>query len=182
MLIQPYISHPRGTIFYHLINFFFSKSCPIDLLRKLLKIIETMIFSLFFVLRKTWYFRQLWKIKKIWSLLSAFIWKCCFSCSVGHKPFWCSLTLLFSPNFMSPFFLSFSFFLFFCFMEPPKFFLVSYFYFCYPLINCWYFCFSCVPINFDWLANFWRWTTLIGLFEFGSFKSYYHVALINHNK
>ena len=72
-----------------------------------------MIFSLFFVLRKTWYFRQLWKIKKIWSLLSAFIWKCCFSCSVGQKPFWCSLTLLFSPNFMSPFFLSFSFFLFF---------------------------------------------------------------------
>ena len=137
-----------------------------------------MIFSLIFILRKTWYFRQLWKIKKIWSLLSAFIWKCCFSCSVGHKPFWCSLALLFSPNFMSPFFLSFSFFLFFLLYRPTKVFLDFIFLFLLSLVH-W---FSCVPINFDWLANFWRLTTLIGLFEFGSFKSYYQVALINHNK
>ena len=95
-----------------------------------------MIFSLIFVLRKTWYFRQLWKIKKIWSLLSAFIWKFCFSCSVGQKPFWCSLTLLFSPNFMSPFFLSFFlFFFFFLLYRTTKVFLGFIFLFLLYLVH-----------------------------------------------
>ena len=80
--MQSYISHhPRGTVFYHLINYLSSKSCPIDLLRKISEIIENMIFSLIFVLREIWYFRQLRKIKKIWYLRWAFLWKCCFSSS-----------------------------------------------------------------------------------------------------
>ena len=49
--MQFYISHPCGTVFYHLINYLSSKSCPIDLLRKITEIIENMIFSLIFVLR-----------------------------------------------------------------------------------------------------------------------------------
>ena len=36
--------------------------------------------------------------------------------------------------------------------------------------------------NIDWLANFWQLITLIGSFEFGSLKSYYHLAIINHDK
>ena len=40
-----------------------------------------MIFSLIFVLRKIWYFRQMRKITKIWYLRWAFLQKCCFSCS-----------------------------------------------------------------------------------------------------
>ena len=63
--MQPYISHPRGTVFYHLINYLSSKTGAIDLLRKRSEIIENMIFSLIFVLRKIRYFRQLRKIKKI---------------------------------------------------------------------------------------------------------------------
>ena len=63
--MQSYISHPRGTVFYHLINFLSSKSCPIHLLRKISEIIENMIFSLIFVLQEIWYFRQLRNIKKI---------------------------------------------------------------------------------------------------------------------
>ena len=85
--MQSYISHhARGTVFYHLINYLSSKSCPIDLLRKILEIIGNMIFSLIFVLRKIWYFRQLRKIKKIWYLRWAFLQKCCFSCSVNNNP------------------------------------------------------------------------------------------------
>ena len=57
--------HLRGTVFYHLINYLSSKSCPIDLLRKISEIIENMIFSLIFVLQEISYFRQLRKIKKI---------------------------------------------------------------------------------------------------------------------
>ena len=63
--MQFYISHPCGTVFDHLINYLSSKSCPIDLLRKISEIIENMIFSLIFVLQEIWYFRQLWKTKKI---------------------------------------------------------------------------------------------------------------------
>ena len=47
--MQSYISHPRGTVFYHLISFSSSKPCPIHLLRKIAEIIENMIFSLIFV-------------------------------------------------------------------------------------------------------------------------------------
>ena len=79
--MQPYSSHPRATVFYHLINVLSSKSCPIGLLWKISEIIEN-IFSSIFVLRKIWYFRQLWKIKKIWYLRWAFLRKYCFSCSV----------------------------------------------------------------------------------------------------
>ena len=50
--MQFYISHPCGTVFYHLINYLSSKSCPIDLLRKISEIIENMIFSLIFVLQE----------------------------------------------------------------------------------------------------------------------------------
>ena len=82
--MQSYISHPRGTVFYHLINFLSSKSCPIHLLRKISEIIENMIFSLIFVLQEIWYFRQLRKMKKIWHLRWAFLRKCCFSCSVTY--------------------------------------------------------------------------------------------------
>ena len=81
--MQFYISHPCGTVFYHLINYLSSKSCPIDLLRKISEIIENMIFSLIFVLQEIWYFRQLRKTKKIWYLRWAFLRKCCFSCSVN---------------------------------------------------------------------------------------------------
>ena len=56
--MQSYISHLRGTVFYHLINFLLPKSCPVDLSQK------NMIFSLISVLRKI-YFRQLRKTKKI---------------------------------------------------------------------------------------------------------------------
>ena len=45
-------SHPRCTVFYHLI-IFWSLSYSIDLLRKITKILENMIFSLIFVLQKT---------------------------------------------------------------------------------------------------------------------------------
>ena len=47
--MQSYISHQRETVFYHLINFLSSKSCPIHLLRKISEVIENMIFSLIFV-------------------------------------------------------------------------------------------------------------------------------------
>ena len=40
-----------------------------------------MVFSLIFVLRKIWYFRQLRKITKIWYLRWAFLQKYCFSYS-----------------------------------------------------------------------------------------------------
>ena len=63
--MQSYISHPRGIVFYHLINYLSSKFSPIDLLGKISEIIENMIFSLLFVLREIWDFRQLRKIKKI---------------------------------------------------------------------------------------------------------------------
>ena len=55
--MQSYISLLRGTVFYHLINYLSSKSCPIDLLQKILEIIENKIFSLIFVLREIRYFR-----------------------------------------------------------------------------------------------------------------------------
>ena len=42
--MQSYISRPFGTVFYHLINYLSSKSCSIDLLRKISEIIEN-IFS-----------------------------------------------------------------------------------------------------------------------------------------
>ena len=77
--MQSYISHPRGIVFNPLIIFFLSLSCSIDLLQKIQEIIENMIFSSLFVLRKIRYFRQLRKIKKIWYLRWAFLWKCCFS-------------------------------------------------------------------------------------------------------
>ena len=79
--MQSYISHPRGIVFNPLIIFFLSLSCSIDLLQKIQEIIENMIFSSLFVLRKIRYFRQLRKIKKIWYLRWAFLWKCCFSSS-----------------------------------------------------------------------------------------------------
>ena len=52
--MQSYISHRCGRVFYPLIFFlsFFALSCFIDLLRKISEIIENMIFSLIFVLRK----------------------------------------------------------------------------------------------------------------------------------
>ena len=51
--MQSYISHhPRGTVFYHLINYLSSKSSPIDVLRKISEIGENMIFSLIFLLRE----------------------------------------------------------------------------------------------------------------------------------
>ena len=78
--MQSYISHPRGTVFYHLIKFLSSKSCPIHLLRKISEIIENMIFSLILVLQEIWYFCQLPKIKRIWYLRWTFSLKCCFSC------------------------------------------------------------------------------------------------------
>ena len=42
--MQSCISHPRGTVFYHLINFL-SKSYLIDLLRNISEIVENNIFS-----------------------------------------------------------------------------------------------------------------------------------------
>ena len=82
--MQSYISHRCGRVFYPLIFFlsFFTLSCFIDLLRKISEIIENMIFSLIFVLRKIWNFRQMQKITKIWYLRWAFLRKWCFSCSV----------------------------------------------------------------------------------------------------
>ena len=57
--MQSYIFHPHGTFFNKVFNpliiffFFFSPlSCFIDLLQKMSEIIENMIFSLIFVLRK----------------------------------------------------------------------------------------------------------------------------------
>ena len=50
--MQSYISHLRATILYRIIIFSNQISCPIDLLRKILEIIENMIFSLIFVLQK----------------------------------------------------------------------------------------------------------------------------------
>ena len=79
--MQSYISRPRGTVFYHLINYLSSKSCPIHLLRKISEIIENMIFSFIFVLQKIWYFHKLQKIKKMWYLRWAFLRKSCFSWS-----------------------------------------------------------------------------------------------------
>ena len=80
--MQSYIfHHPRGTVFYHLINYLSSTSCAIDLFWKISEIIENIIFSLIFVLQEIWYFRQLRKIKKIWYLRWAFLRKCCFLCS-----------------------------------------------------------------------------------------------------
>ena len=49
--MQSYIFHPRGAV-CHLFNYLSSKSCPIDMLRKISEIIENMIFSLIFGLRK----------------------------------------------------------------------------------------------------------------------------------
>ena len=64
MLIQSYISHPRGTVFYHLINFLSSKSCPIQSLRKISEIIETMIFTLS-IFTKMLFFMQCWRLRAI---------------------------------------------------------------------------------------------------------------------
>ena len=50
--MQSYIFHPRIRVFYHLIHYLSSKSCPIDMLQKLSEIIENILFSLIFVLRK----------------------------------------------------------------------------------------------------------------------------------
>ena len=50
--MQSYISHPRATVFYYLINYLSPKSCPIDLLREISEIIENIILSLIFVLRE----------------------------------------------------------------------------------------------------------------------------------
>ena len=50
--MQSCIFHPHGSVFYHLINYLSWKSCPIDMLWKIPEIIENMIFSLIFVLRK----------------------------------------------------------------------------------------------------------------------------------
>ena len=47
--MQSYISHPCGTVFYHVINFLSLKSCPIHFFRKISEIIENMIFSLIFM-------------------------------------------------------------------------------------------------------------------------------------
>ena len=63
--MQSFFFHPRGTVFYHLITFLSSKSCPIHLLRKTSEIIENMIFYLIFVLQKIRYFHEMEKIKKI---------------------------------------------------------------------------------------------------------------------
>ena len=83
--MQSYISHRRGRVFNPLILFFFFvNTCVIDLLRKILEIIEKMIFSLIFILRKIWYFRQMRQITKIWYSRSTFLQKCCFSCSGRH--------------------------------------------------------------------------------------------------
>ena len=68
MQCNPAISHPRGTVFYHLMSYLSSKSCPIYILWKTSEIIENMKFSWIFVLREIWYFRWLWKLKKIWYL------------------------------------------------------------------------------------------------------------------
>ena len=62
--MQSYISHARVTVFYHLINFLSSKSCPIYLLRKILEIIENIIFSLIFVLQEISYFVNCGKSRK----------------------------------------------------------------------------------------------------------------------
>ena len=63
-------------------QFFLSTSCHFDLLWKILEIIENVIFSLVFVLRKIWYFSQLRKMQKIWYLGWTFFRKWCLSCSV----------------------------------------------------------------------------------------------------
>ena len=95
--MQSYISHRRGRVFNPLIFFsFLSLSCFIDLLRKISEIIENMIFSLIFVLRKMWYFRQLRKITKIWYLHWAFLRKYCFSCSFSNSGYITSYKLFFS--------------------------------------------------------------------------------------
>ena len=39
-----------------------------------------------------------------------------------------------------------------------------------PTVDVFAISFTCVPYNIDWWDNFWRWTNLIGLFEF-------HIAL-----
>ena len=54
--MQSFISHRRETVFYHLFNFFLSKSCPINLLWKISEIIENMIFFLIFVFRENMIF------------------------------------------------------------------------------------------------------------------------------
>ena len=79
--MQSYISHHRGRVFNPPFFSFLSLSCFIDLLQKISETIEKMIFSLIFVLPKI-YFRQMQKITKISYLRSAFLRKCCFSCSV----------------------------------------------------------------------------------------------------
>ena len=61
--MQPYIFHQRGTVFYYLIFFFFSKSCFIDLLRKISEIIENIFFNNF-RFTENMIFHQLRKIKK----------------------------------------------------------------------------------------------------------------------
>ena len=94
--MQSYSSHPRATVFYHLVNVLSSKSCPIGLLWKISEIIENMIFSLIFLLGKIWYFRQLWKINKIWYLGWAFLGKFCFSCSINCPSSWRAALLFFS--------------------------------------------------------------------------------------
>ena len=95
--MQSYISHRRGRLFNPLIFVFsfLSLSCFIDLLRKISEIIENMIFSLIFALRKIWYFRQMREITKIRYLRSAFLRKCCFSCRVSM---WVVYTTCVSKN------------------------------------------------------------------------------------
>ena len=69
--MQSNISHPRGTVFYHKINFFY-KNLAILIIGNYKKKI---IFSLIFVLRTMWYFRQLREIQKKWYLRWAFLLK-----------------------------------------------------------------------------------------------------------
>ena len=72
--MQSNISHPRGTVFYHKINFFY-KNLALLIIGNYKK---NIIFSLIFVLRTMWYFRQLREIQKKWYLRWAFLRKCFF--------------------------------------------------------------------------------------------------------
>ena len=83
--VIPHLSSAWYSSFSFNLFFFLSLTSSIDFLRKITKIIENMTFSLIFLLRKIWYFRQFWKIIKIWYLRSVFLQKCCFSCSVSLK-------------------------------------------------------------------------------------------------
>ena len=76
--MQSYSSHPCATVFYNLINVLSSKSCPVGLLRKILEIIENMMFSFKFRFTENMIFSSIAENQENMIFTLSFLRKYCF--------------------------------------------------------------------------------------------------------